>query len=223
MDDSDSDSPVVSILFLGDAGCGKSTFFSRISQGAAGQQADRSIAPLRDGDQPFAYDIKFCNRPFRFQLYDTASPENWKLLHPDVVVLCFDISQRLSMIHMQRHVRISFPITIYFSEAIGRKRLTYFQWINETIKTFMQGRELPIIVLGLKRDLRSEEDPNGIIYPQEAYRIAQEMRCDKYIECSAVTGELLREAWEDICKTGAQTTNKVDGLEGLSEGGCLIM
>ncbi|KFY53553.1 hypothetical protein V496_07491 [Pseudogymnoascus sp. VKM F-4515 (FW-2607)] len=199
MDDSDSDSPVVSILFLGDAGCGKSTFFSRISQGAAGQQADRSIAPLRDGDQPFTYDIKFCNRPFRFQLYDTASPENWKLLQPDVVVLCFDISQRLSMIHMQRY------------------------WINETIKTFMQGRELPIIVLGLKRDLRSEDDLNGIIYPQESYRIAQEMRCDKYIECSAVTGELLKEAWEDICKTGAQTTNKVDGLEGLSEGGCLIM
>ncbi|KFY14905.1 hypothetical protein V492_02334 [Pseudogymnoascus sp. VKM F-4246] len=177
----DSDSPVVSILFLGDAGCGKSTFFSRISHGAAGQQASRDIAPLRDGDQPFVYDIKFCNRPFRFQLYDTASPENWKLLQPDVV------------------------------------------WINETIKTFMQGRELPIIVLGLKRDLRSEEDPNGIIYPQEAYRIAQEMRCDKYIECSAVTGELLKEAWEDICKTGAQTTNKVDGLQGLSEGGCLIM
>ncbi|KAL5347431.1 hypothetical protein ACLOAV_007743 [Pseudogymnoascus australis] len=199
MADSDSDSPVVSILFLGDAGCGKSTFFSRISQGAAGQQADRSIAPLRDGDQPFTYDIKFCNRPFRFQLYDTASPENWKLLQPDVVVLCFDISQRLSMIHMQRY------------------------WINETIKTFMQGRELPIIVLGLKRDLRSEDDLNGIIYPQESYRIAQEMRCDKYIECSAVTGELLKEAWEDICKTGAQTTNKVDGLEGLSEGGCLLM
>lgn len=87
----------------------------------------------------------------------------------------------------------------------------------------MQGRELPIIVLGLKRDLRSEDDLNGIIYPQESYRIAQEMRCDKYIECSAVTGELLKEAWEDICKTGAQTTNKVDGLEGLSEGGCLIM
>jgi hypothetical protein len=33
----------------------------------------------------------------------------------------------------------------------------------------------------------------------------------------------LKEAWEDICKTGAQTTNKVDGLQGLSEGGCLIM
>ncbi|OBT82630.1 hypothetical protein VE02_07917 [Pseudogymnoascus sp. 03VT05] len=199
MANSDPDSPVVSILFLGDAGCGKSTFFSRISHGAAGQQADRHIAPLRDGDQPFVYDIKFCNRPFRFQLYDTASPVNWKLLHPDVVVLCFDVSQRLSMINMQRY------------------------WINETIKSFMLERELPIIVLGLKRDLRSETDPNGIIYPQEAYRIAQEMRCDKYIECSAVTGELLKEAWEDICKTGAQTTNKVDGLQGLSEGGCLIM
>lgn len=87
----------------------------------------------------------------------------------------------------------------------------------------MEERDLPIIVLGLKRDLRSEHDPNGIIYPQESYRIAQEMRCDKYIECSAVTGELMKEAWEDICKTAALTTKKGDGLQGLSEGGCSIM
>lgn len=77
-------------------------------------------------------------------------------------------------------------------------------------------------MMGLKRDLRSLTDPNGIIYPQEAYRIAQELRCDKYIECSAVSGELMKEAWEDICRTAALTTKK-DGLQGLSEGGCEVM
>ena len=76
------------------------------------------------------------------------------------------------------------------------------------------------MLLGLKRDLRSETDPNGIIHPQEAYRIAQEMRCDKYMECSAVTGELTHEVFEDICRTAAMTTTAKGGL---SEGGCKVM
>lgn len=77
-----------------------------------------------------------------------------------------------------------------------------------------------MLFLGLKRDLRSEDDPNGIIYPQEGYRIAQEMRCDKYMECSAKTGELMEEVFEDICRTAAMTTTSNGGL---SEGGCEIM
>lgn len=77
-----------------------------------------------------------------------------------------------------------------------------------------------MLVLGLKRDLRSETDPNGIIYPQEAYGIAQQMRADKYMECSALTGELLPEVFDDICKTAVET---VSGHGGQSEGGCQVM
>lgn len=76
------------------------------------------------------------------------------------------------------------------------------------------------MVLGLKRDLRSEDDPNGIIYPQEAYNVSQEMRVDRYVECSAVTGELFKLAFEEICKTAAQTTTEKGGQ---SEGGCVAM
>ena len=99
------------------------------------------------------------------------------------------------------------------------------QWSKEIKHSFpvaymSDGSELPILLLGLKRDLRSENDPNGIIYPQEAYRIAQELRCDKYMECSAVTGELVHEVFEDICKTAAMSTTDKGGL---SEGGCELM
>jgi Ras homolog gene family, member A len=78
---------------------------------------------------------------------------------------------------------------------------------------------LPVLILGLKRDLRSEADPNGIIYPQEAYQLAQAMRADKYMECSAVTGELVKEAFEEICITALQTTKG----DGQSEGGCSVV
>jgi GTPase SAR1 family protein len=94
------------------------------------------------------------------------------------------------------------------------------QWIKETQRVFGARTDLPVLLLGLKRDLRSETDPNGVIYPQEAYRIAQEMRCDKYMECSAGTGELVHEAFEDICKTAILTTTAGGGL---SKGGCCSM
>jgi len=77
-----------------------------------------------------------------------------------------------------------------------------------------------VLVLGLKRDLRSEDDPNGIMYPQEAYGLAQQIRADKYMECSAVTGELLAETFDDICKTAVETTGASGGQ---SEGGCTSM
>jgi hypothetical protein len=79
---------------------------------------------------------------------------------------------------------------------------------------------LPLLVLGLKRDLRDEDDPNGIIYPQESYRIAQEMRTDKYMECSAVTGELLPETFEDIYLAAVKSTT-AEGAQ--SEGACTLM
>lgn len=150
---------------------------------------------LRDEDQPFVYDVKLFNRPYRFEFSDTKSPTSWSLLQPGVVVLCYDISQRLSLINLQR------------------------VW-SKSVSTFANHNTLPVLMLGLKRDLRSENDPNGIIYPQESYRIAQELRCDRYMECSALTGELVAECWEDICRTAASTAS---GHGGQSEGGCGIM
>ncbi|KAN0090340.1 P-loop containing nucleoside triphosphate hydrolase protein, partial [Hyaloscypha variabilis] len=189
-----ADPPEVKILLLGDAGVGKTTFLSRISQGSASHSSKGPISLLRDNDQPFIFDISFFNRPYRFEFYDTSSPENWTLLKPDMIILCYNISSRLSLINVQR------------------------AWRKETTTHFTSAKELPVLLLGLKRDLRSEEDPNGIIYPQEGYRIAQEMRCDRYMECSAVSGELVHEVFEDICRTAALGTKKEGG--GLSEGGC---
>lgn len=69
------------------------------------------------------------------------------------------------------------------------------------------------MVLGLKRDLRTEwedgQDPaERSVMPQEALRVAQEMRCDRYAECSALTGELCREVLEDVARTAARTTTE---------------
>jgi hypothetical protein len=78
---------------------------------------------------------------------------------------------------------------------------------------------MPVMLLGLKRDLRKEGEET--IWPQEAYRIPQEMRCDRHAECSAVTGEPMHEVFEDIAKIAAKTTTTAGGQSQGST--CTIM
>ncbi|KAI1093361.1 P-loop containing nucleoside triphosphate hydrolase protein [Rostrohypoxylon terebratum] len=190
------DDVTIKILLLGDEKVGKTTFLSRISKGSGGLEGHAEITLLQDIDQPFIFEIRNRRCTYRLEFYDTSCPEDWRLLEPDLVLVCYDISQRLSLINMQR------------------------VWIKQVHATFQTSDNLPVIVVGLKRDLRSETDPNGIIYPQEGYRVSQEMRVDKYVECSAVTGELLKLAFEEICNTAAKTVTPEGGQ---SEGGCIVL
>ncbi len=143
------------------------------------------------------------NRPFRFQFYDTASPTNYTLLRPDFLILCYDISKRSTL------------------ESLSSR------WKWEVESHFNYDEKLPVMVLGLKRDLRKEwTEKDKLVFgkgesvmPEEGLGVAQRMRVDRYAECSAVTGELCREALEDIAKTAA----KVSSGEGKSESSCTTM
>lgn len=92
--------------------------YRRISQGSTAHDTKGPITLLRDGNQPFVFDITFFNRPYRFEFYDTSSPENWTLLHPDVIVLCYDISSRLSLIHAQRFVSSCLRFSQFFRQDL---------------------------------------------------------------------------------------------------------
>ncbi|CAG8111132.1 unnamed protein product [Penicillium salamii] len=197
----DSDKSV-SLLLLGDPECGKSTFLARLKHGGSSLQTQlgsrpNTIVPLRDEDQPFIYDIRFSKKKFTLELYDTANPnQHWSSLQPDVVVLAYDISNRATLNGLKA-------------------------WRNDITRYFQygHGERLPVMMLGLKRDLRREGD--GIIYPQEGYRIAQELRCDRYAECSAVTGELLAETFEDLARLAAMTTTEEGGQSAGTS--CIIL
>ncbi|KAI1754921.1 P-loop containing nucleoside triphosphate hydrolase protein [Xylaria castorea] len=186
----------IKVLLLGDEGVGKTTFLSRISRGASSLDGNVPVTLLEDEDQPFIFELRNRRRVYRLEFYDTSFSQDWRLVEPDLILICYDISQRLSLINMER------------------------VWIKETRSTLRTSDRTPIMVVGLKRDLRSETDPNGIIYPQEGYKVSQSMRADKYVECSAVTGELLKLAFEEICNTAAQTKTEAGGQ---SEGGCGLM
>ena len=74
------------------------------------------------------------NRPYRFEFSDTASPENYTLLSPDFVVLCYDISRQETLVGVKE------------------------RWRKEVMRIWGAEREhkMPVMLLGLKRDLRGE-------------------------------------------------------------------
>lgn len=163
------------------------------------------LPKLRDIDQPFAFNVTLYGRPYAINFYDTSSPENYTLLRPSFIVLCFDISRRSTLDSMMGH------------------------WRDMVNGHFNYDEELPVMVLGLKRDLRREwtdiEKQDGgkgeSVMPQEGLVIAQQLRADRYAECSALTGELCRQVLEDIARTAARTTTEKGAKsEGTS---CVLM
>lgn len=128
------------------------------------------------------------NKPYTFLFSDTSSPENYTLLRPSVIVICYDISN---------------PSTLKSVKT---------RWRQEVDTHFNVSERQPVVLLGLKRDVREESDYNGnvrrvvgqdvgeadgevlnprtFVYPQEGLGVAQELRWDRYCECSALTGEV---------------------------------
>lgn len=188
---------VIPILLLGGATVGKSTFLSYVMIEAESDLAElirprsrvslgpraastASLPTLRDEDQPFVFDIRGRNasQTFRLEFFDTASPTNFTLLRPSMIILCYDISIRDTLKEVQT------------------------RWKNLVETHFNYDEALPVMLLGLKRDLRTVDN----VHPQDALRVAAEMRCDRYAECSAMTGELVAEVFEDIVKMAVATT-----------------
>lgn len=103
---------------------------------------DIPLRLLRDLDQPFIYNVRTYKRHYRFEFYDTAAPDSYTLLNPDFVIICYAIDDRRSLVNAQQ------------------------VWRKNAIRMYMRERDdIPVMLLGLKRDLRVEED--GVIYPQE--------------------------------------------------------
>ncbi|CAD0046846.1 unnamed protein product, partial [Aureobasidium pullulans] len=123
----------VSILLLGDAEVGKTTFLSR-------------------------------TRPIRLEFSDTSSPTTYTLLRPSLILLCFSIPSRESLTSLS----------------------TKWKHIVET--HFNYDESIPVVVLGLKRDLRNDDGEEGMVFPQEGVRV-----------------------WEDIVKTAVATTTEQGG------------
>lgn len=88
------------------------------------------------------------NRPYRFEFYDTASPQNYTLLEPDFVILCFDVNNRATLEDVQND---------------WRKRV-YLHYRRED--------KIPVMLLGLKRDSRVIRDERSTVVDPLEVRVS---------------------------------------------------
>lgn len=115
----------------------------RIRHGRTPTSALPPLPPLHDTDQPFTYTIRLYARAYRFEFCDTASPTHYTLLRPHFVIICYDVSDRRSLVNAQQVWR----------GVVSR-------WYEG-----QKGGEVPVMLLGLKRDLRREGE--GVVEPLE--------------------------------------------------------
>lgn len=59
------------------------------------------------------------------------------------------------------------------------------------------------------------------IMPEEGLEAAKDLQCDRYAECSALTGELMWEVLEDITRMAAGTTTDTGGFS-QGDVGCVV-
>ena len=137
---------------------------------------------------------------------DDASSANaeGRGLDPDLIILAFSIDDPRSMQEI---------------------RSTWYPLIGTKLSS---NDSAQVMLLGLKRDIRSISgaSPREFVDPLEGHRHAQEMRCDAYTECSAMTGELMHLVKEDVVKLVLKAKGQRESTgpkEQEDWGSCLVM
>ncbi|KAK8152838.1 hypothetical protein IWX90DRAFT_411384 [Phyllosticta citrichinensis] len=188
---------------------------------------------LPPSTQPHAISLRLHNRAYRLLFYDTDAPTPFTALAPDLLILAFDVSRRktldalrdrwlpLADVAFNRDERVAVLVL-----GLGRDRRDGARYRDESEGDEGKGgcREES------ERDREAgdgdggtgdgEDDGGGVVTPHEALAVAQAMRCDRYAECSALTGELCGLVVEDVAKMAAAAVGE-DG--GRTQGGCGVM
>jgi len=147
----------------------------------------------------YVADIEVDSKSVELALWDTAGQEDYDRLRPlsypdtDVILMCFSIDSNDSL------------------DNIPEK------WTPE-VKHFCQN--VPIILVGNKKDLRSEESNRKdgknkveIVKHEDGKAMAERIGAYAYIECSAKTKDGVREVFETATKAALQSKKKKNKIK----------
>jgi len=130
--------------------------------------------------------VKVDGKVVSLGLWDTAGQEDYDRLRPlsypgsDVILICYSTNSHHSL------------------ENVTTK------WLPEIQQ---HAPNAPVILVGTKSDLRQDADPNkrtGLVQRPEAEQVAKKINAVKYMECSALTQNGLKELFEECIRAALQ-------------------
>lgn len=183
------------LVIVGDGACGKTSFLSRFTLGYFVSRHVPSVF------EHYVVDCWVDGISVQLALWDTAEQGDYKGLRAlayaraHVVVIGFGVDKPESLENVQH------------------------TWIAEVIK---QCPGIPIILVGLKKDLREDELATGeksgnFVSQRDGAEMAGLCGARKYLECSSLTGEGVDDVFE------AATRAALTLEEGQAGGGCCVI
>lgn len=127
----------------------------------------------------YTANVMINNEIIQLSLWDTAGQEDFDKLRPlsynltDVFILCFSLISKISYNNISN------------------------KWIQE-IKLYCPNAK--IILVGTQKDMRNFMT-NSIDY-SEGFKLYEKIKADRYIECSSVTGENIKNIFDEATKIG---------------------
>jgi len=151
----------------------------------------------------YSANVMVDGKPINLGLWDTAGQEDYDRLRPlsypqtDVFLVCFSVISKASY------------------ENVKSK------WVPE-IQHHAPG--VPIILIGTKADLRKDQATikqltqrgQSMVSTEMANAMAKEVGAEKYLECSALTQEGLKQVFDDAIRAAMQPAKKKNKMRGCN-------
>ncbi|CAL9727856.1 GTP-binding protein Rho1p [Monosporozyma unispora] len=172
------------LVIIGDGACGKTSLLYVFTLGQFPQEYHPTVF------ENYVTDCRVDGIKVTLALWDTAGQEEYERLRPfsyskaDIILIGFALNDR---------------------ESLENARS---KWAEEVFRYCPQA---PIVLVGLKKDLKANEDPSNIVTRQEAEQVATVIGAKKYMECSALTGEGVDDVFEVATRTSLLVNKEPGG------------
>jgi len=181
------------LVIVGDGACGKTCLLIVFSKGTFPEDYVPTVF------ENYVADVEVDGRRVELALWDTAGQEDYDRLRPlsypdsHVVLICFAIDLPDSLENVQE------------------------KWIGEVMHFCPK---VPVMLVGCKKDLRRDPQTNENlrkqnqrpIAPEQGQAVAQKIGARMYLECSARTGEGVREVFQHATRAALLKPKRKKGI-----------